>query len=180
MKEKSISIFYFIFALLFVNRTSAQLNGITAFQNNNFQIPEIQTTIDAVNKSGVEYSDNCERRQQLTLTPQTQLNKDQILMELDKINGRKNRDLILFLITYSLTFIGDYTVEGDVFYGSFIPVLGPFLNIAEIGDYKGADTDKTLFLLSGVLQTYFSIDYLLAFHKEGKLKQQLYLSLNPM
>lgn len=100
-------------------------------------------------------------------------------LELSGFQGRKNRDLILISTMYGLTLLGDLLVGGDVFIGSAIPVVGPFINIASVGTYPGSDTDKALFALSGVLQTGFLLDYLYSRGRENDAKKKLDLGLVP-
>jgi len=60
---------------------------------------------------------------------------------------------------YVASLVIDRAYESDVIFDElYIPVIGPFLAIANYDDhvdpsYSGADFDKSLFLISGILQT---------------------------
>ena len=60
---------------------------------------------------------------------------------------------------YVVSIVIDRIYEPDVIFDElYIPVVGPFLAIANYDDhvnpgYEGADFDKSLFLISGLLQT---------------------------
>lgn len=105
------------------------------------------------------------------------LNK--LKVQLDDYNGRKTRDFILVLTTYCLTIGADAAIGGDLFVGSFVPVVGPFFTLNEFGSYPNADTHKALMILSGTIQTIFFIDYFYAKNKASSIRNKINLVYKP-
>ena len=95
-------------------------------------------------------------------------------IELNRLQSRKQLDLIALLTGYGLTIVGDLAVGGDFFIGSAVPVIGPFINIGLVEkenylDPADTDRDRLLFLLSGIVQTGFFVDYLASSGEERDL-----------
>jgi len=102
-------------------------------------------------------------------------------LRINKLRNRKNFDLIGITSAWGLTIIGDLAVGGEFLIGSAIPVVGPFINVAQIkkGNYLNETRDIALSLLSGVIQSAFLIDYLFAMGKQNKLKKSFSYNIIP-
>lgn len=104
-----------------------------------------------------------------------------IEMRLEGLRTRKLLDFIGLFITYGITVAGDYAVGNDVFWGSPIPVIGPFINMALIDESNDLypARDRLLFATSGVVQTFLFVDLLMNSAKMNRLNKQLQLGYNP-
>ena len=108
--------------------------------------------------------------------------------EINRLQNRKNNDLIWLFSIYSLTVLGDLIVEDKLDFPSLLlPVAGPFIargNVRE-EDYhfpaKPADAsrDRLLFLISGIVQSGFLLDYLYISIKQGRMKPAA-LTVSPL
>lgn len=98
-------------------------------------------------------------------------------IELNRLESRKQGDVIGIALVYGLTIVGDIAVGGDLtLIGSVIPVVGPFIAITE----EGAKGYEAVLILSGIIQSAFFIDYLSTSHKISSLKESYKVSIYPM
>ena len=104
-----------------------------------------------------------------------------IEMRLNGLQTRKLIDFIGLFLTYGITVAGDYAVGNDVFWGSPIPVVGPFINVAIIDESNALypTRDRLLFAVSGVVQSFLFIDLLMNSAKINRLNRQLQFGYNP-
>lgn len=101
-----------------------------------------------------------------------------------RLNGLKTRKLLDFIglfMTFGITVVGDYAVGNDIFWGSPIPIIGPFINVAIIDESNSFEPsrDRLLFATSGVVQTFLFVDLLLNSIKINRLNRRIQFSYDP-
>lgn len=104
-----------------------------------------------------------------------------IEMKLSGLQTRKLIDFIGLFMAFGITVAGDYAVGNDVFWGSPIPVIGPFINVAIIDESNALypARDRLLFAVSGLFQTFLFVDLLMNLVKINRLNNQLKFGYNP-
>lgn len=95
------------------------------------------------------------------------------------LGTRMNVDLWGIYTVYSLTLLGDAAIGNDLFAGSFIPVVGPFTTISQIDDYEGSETDKSLMLASGVVQSLFFADLCITYLRRESAERRFQMMVHP-
>lgn len=106
-----------------------------------------------------------------------------MLMEI-RLNGLRMRrllDYIGFFTMFGMTIIGDAAIGGDIFYGSAIPVVGPFINIGLVPNHSPtASRDRVLFAIAGTVQTFLFVDLIRTGVRIKNLHREVRLGANPV
>lgn len=96
--------------------------------------------------------------------------------KISSFHTRKMIDLLGLTFTYGLTVAGDAIIdEGIDVPVLLVPVVGPFI---AMGDEDQEDY-TTVFLISGLIQTAFILDYFITSNKINSLEKKFTYFINP-
>ncbi len=106
-------------------------------------------------------------------------------LRMSRLESREQFDMWGLITTVTITLVGDVALGGTFYPGSAIPVIGPFvtafnLNENDYGLHKEQmDRDRLLFVVSGVVQSLFAIDWSITALKKHELGQEVTLHVIP-
>ena len=131
-----------------------------------FKMDEVIKTIKEIDQNKINKSEKLEN----------ELRNEVII---NRIRSRKNFDLIGLILVYGLTIVGDLSIGNGLDYPIIlIPGLGPVIASGQVDEDKyinpnNADRDQTLFLISGIIQTAFIIDYIVSSKEENRISNKI-------